>query len=225
MVARGERAAMVEGVITGTVLGEAILTALRRLAQEHTAPASPARLTVSTSPCPGRCAQALARGAVAALDVVQAPLDLRGGVGLPVVAELRHLVAGQRLRDAIRAGALVLGHVVPAGLLGPQLVQAGHLAEGEARGEQQRASDGAVAAELVAAARDGPEVDGWWYGWRRGGWPPSPPRRHGPRRPWPRPRRGPCASRRSWCCCRVSAADSACATICAWPAPWASACH
>lgn len=35
VVARGERAAMVEGVITGTVLGEAILTALRRLAQEH----------------------------------------------------------------------------------------------------------------------------------------------------------------------------------------------
>lgn len=35
VVARGERTAMVEGVITGTVLGEAILTALRRLAQEH----------------------------------------------------------------------------------------------------------------------------------------------------------------------------------------------
>jgi hypothetical protein len=35
VVARGAPAAMVEGVITGTVLGEAILTALRRLAQEH----------------------------------------------------------------------------------------------------------------------------------------------------------------------------------------------
>ncbi len=35
VVARGERTSMVEGVITGTVLGEAILTALRRLAQEH----------------------------------------------------------------------------------------------------------------------------------------------------------------------------------------------
>ncbi|MEU8078404.1 MerR family transcriptional regulator [Catellatospora citrea] len=36
VLARADRAAMVEGVVTGTVLGEAVLTALRRLAQEHT---------------------------------------------------------------------------------------------------------------------------------------------------------------------------------------------
>ncbi|MEU8000032.1 MerR family transcriptional regulator [Catellatospora sp. NPDC049111] len=36
VLARGDRAAMVEGLVTGTVLGEAVLTALRRLAQEHT---------------------------------------------------------------------------------------------------------------------------------------------------------------------------------------------
>ncbi|MEV4415329.1 MerR family transcriptional regulator [Catellatospora sp. NPDC049609] len=36
VLARGDRAGMVEGVVTGTVLGEAMLTALRRLAQEHT---------------------------------------------------------------------------------------------------------------------------------------------------------------------------------------------
>lgn len=36
VLARRDRAAMVEGVVTGTVLGEAVLTALRRLAQEHT---------------------------------------------------------------------------------------------------------------------------------------------------------------------------------------------
>jgi DNA-binding transcriptional MerR regulator len=35
VLARGEPAAMVEGVVTGTVLGEAVLTSLRRLAQEH----------------------------------------------------------------------------------------------------------------------------------------------------------------------------------------------
>ncbi len=35
VLARGDRAGMVEGVVTGTVLGEAMLTALRRLAQEH----------------------------------------------------------------------------------------------------------------------------------------------------------------------------------------------
>lgn len=36
VLARSDRAGMVEGVVTGTVLGEAMLTALRRLAQEHT---------------------------------------------------------------------------------------------------------------------------------------------------------------------------------------------
>ncbi|GAA2361749.1 MerR family transcriptional regulator [Catellatospora methionotrophica] len=36
VLARGDRASMVEGLVTGTVLGEAVLTALRRLAQEHT---------------------------------------------------------------------------------------------------------------------------------------------------------------------------------------------
>jgi DNA-binding transcriptional MerR regulator len=35
VLARRDRACMVEGVVTGTVLGEAALVALRRLAQEH----------------------------------------------------------------------------------------------------------------------------------------------------------------------------------------------
>src|SRR5690606_23848765 len=45
-----------------------------------------------------------ARRAVAALDVAESPLDLGGGVGLPVGAGAGHLAAGQRLRDAVRAG-------------------------------------------------------------------------------------------------------------------------
>lgn len=36
VLARPDRAGMVEGVVTGTLLGEAMLVALRRLAQEHT---------------------------------------------------------------------------------------------------------------------------------------------------------------------------------------------
>ncbi|SNY28846.1 hypothetical protein SAMN05421748_103143 [Paractinoplanes atraurantiacus] len=44
-----------------------------------------------------------ARGLVAALDVAEAPLDLGGGVGLPVGALGGHLAAGEGLGDAVRA--------------------------------------------------------------------------------------------------------------------------
>jgi DNA-binding transcriptional MerR regulator len=37
VIARGEPARMVEGVVTGTILGEALLSAMRRLAQQHAA--------------------------------------------------------------------------------------------------------------------------------------------------------------------------------------------
>src|SRR3712207_7815678 len=39
----------------------------------------------------------------------QSPGDLGGGIGAPVVAGARHLGAGQRLRDAVRAAGPVLG--------------------------------------------------------------------------------------------------------------------
>src|SRR5689334_15968724 len=70
-----------------------------------------------------------ARVAVAVADVAEAPLDLGGGVGLPVAAGRSHLVAGQSLRDSVRAGAPVPGRGVPAALLGEQLLQASHLLE------------------------------------------------------------------------------------------------
>src|SRR5690606_22229084 len=66
-----------------------------------------------------------ARGAVGALDVVEAPGHLGRGVGLPVVGDRRHLAAGQRLWDAVGAARGVLRLVVPARLLGPELVEAG----------------------------------------------------------------------------------------------------
>ena len=69
-----------------------------------------------------------ARRAVDVLDVLQAPLDLGGRVGLPVGAGAGHLGAGQRLRDAVGAGGAVAGVRVPAALLHPQRVQAAELA-------------------------------------------------------------------------------------------------
>src|ERR1700734_4517860 len=55
-------------------------------------------------------------GAVNGLDVSEAPFDLGSRVGLPVRAGAGHLVAGQRLRDAVRAGVRVFRLVVPAAL-------------------------------------------------------------------------------------------------------------
>src|SRR5579862_1371585 len=45
----------------------------------------------------------LAGVVVDGLDVAEAPLDLGGGVGLPVRSGAGHLVAGQRLGDAVGA--------------------------------------------------------------------------------------------------------------------------
>src|SRR3569833_1228546 len=94
-----------------------------------------------------------ARRVVAALDVVETPLDLRRRVGLPVVAEARHLLARQSLRDAERSAGGVEGLVVPAALTLPQLVQAGELVDLEAGLEHQRAPRLAAARVLVARAR------------------------------------------------------------------------
>src|SRR6202012_3969767 len=77
-----------------------------------------------------------AGGAVNGLDVSEAPLDLGGRVGLPVRARAGHLRAGQRLRDAVRAGGRVLRLVVPAALPVPDVELAGplpRLAEAEGR--------------------------------------------------------------------------------------------
>src|SRR3954470_10112839 len=95
-----------------------------------------------------------ARVAVAALDVAQPPRDLRGGVGAPVGADGGHLAAGQRLRDAVRVGAGVVGLGVPAALFLPELVEARHRVEAEAAVEQDRAADAPVAAVLAAGLRD-----------------------------------------------------------------------
>src|SRR5690606_25962634 len=92
---------------------------------------SPSDITPSLLPQPGPLVPAgvlevlpgAARRVVPVLDVVQTPLDLRGRVGLPVVAVRGHLAAGLRLRDAVRAGRV--GRLrVPAALPRPQLVQA-----------------------------------------------------------------------------------------------------
>src|SRR5690606_12355631 len=69
-------------------------------------------------------APCLARGAVAVLDVAQAPLDLGGRVGLPVGTGRGHLGTRQRLRDAVGVRAGVLGLVVPVALLLPQRLEA-----------------------------------------------------------------------------------------------------
>lgn len=49
VIARGESARMVEGVVTGTILGEAVLNALRRLAQQDAS----ARRLVAAEDLPG----------------------------------------------------------------------------------------------------------------------------------------------------------------------------
>src|SRR5690349_7601311 len=95
---------------------------------------------------------------VPALDVAQTPLDLRGGVGLPVRGDRPHLAAGESLRDSVRAGAAVRGAVVPPALLFEQLVEAGELVDPEPGVEHQRTPGLAGAGVLVAGRGDGPGV-------------------------------------------------------------------
>src|SRR3569833_2716714 len=94
-----------------------------------------------------------ARRVVAALDVVEAPFDLRRRVGLPVVAEARHLLTRKRLRNALRPAARILGLVVSAALAIPQLLEAGELVDLEARVEHEGASGLLGTGVLVAGAR------------------------------------------------------------------------
>lgn len=90
---------------------------------------------------------------VPAGDVVEPPADLGGRVVLPVGAVGGHLVAGQRLRDAVGTGRWVVGVDVPATLAIPERSQALHLADAEPAVEHHRAAERAVPA--VAAARRG----------------------------------------------------------------------
>jgi hypothetical protein len=95
----------------------------------------------------------VAGGVVPSRDVVEAPEDLRDGVGAPVVAELGHLVPGVGLRDAVGADR-VLGEFVPVGLLVPQQFQARELVRAVPGLEGKRAARGLVPGELVAVGRD-----------------------------------------------------------------------
>src|SRR6476646_7560765 len=70
--------------------------------------------------CPG-----VAGCSVSALNVVQSPGDLRGGVGLPVCANRRHLAARQRLGDSVRPGVWIRRVHPPATLVVPHRHQAG----------------------------------------------------------------------------------------------------
>src|SRR6218665_1773184 len=67
-----------------------------------------------------RVAPRAARGAVPAGDVAEPPGDLRRRVGRPVAARGRHLLAGQRLRDAVGARADIVRVDVPVRFLVPQ---------------------------------------------------------------------------------------------------------
>src|SRR5690606_31911900 len=98
----------------------------------------------------------VARRAVPAGDVVEAPLDLGGRVGLPVRARGRHLRAGQRLRDAVRAAVPVRRALVPAALLVPELLQAAPLGVPAAGGVHLLA-EGLVAARVGVGAGREPE--------------------------------------------------------------------
>src|SRR4051794_33648694 len=83
-------------------------------------------------------AQCRAGRAVGLADVPEPPADLGDRVGTPVRSERRHLVAGQRLRDAVGAGARVARVGVPAALTAPQSLQAAPLTLTAALAEQQR---------------------------------------------------------------------------------------
>src|SRR5690606_18289546 len=83
-----------------------------------------------------------ARRAVPTLDVTEAPGDLGDRVRPPVRAHGRHLRARQRLRDAVRARAGVVGVDAPVALLRPQLVEARELVVAPPALRGERAPDG-----------------------------------------------------------------------------------
>src|SRR5690348_8157060 len=58
--------------------------------------------------------------AVPALDIPESPVHLGGEAGCPVRAGRRHLAAGKRLRDAVRAAAGVVGVDIPVRLAVPE---------------------------------------------------------------------------------------------------------
>src|SRR5579871_1175520 len=82
----------------------------------------------------------VARCPVTLLDIAEAPLDLRGGAGLPVGTGAGHLGARQRLGDPVGAARIRRGHA-PAALPGPDVVQAAELARAEAERRQHRVRD------------------------------------------------------------------------------------
>src|SRR4051812_2398061 len=102
----------------------------------------------------------LAGAAVPAVHVVQAPLDLRGRVGLPVGTGGRVLGGGQGLEEAVGAGRGVDRVVVPAGLVVHDVAEALELAARHHlprhrldRGGAVRALDDEVGRVLAAAGR------------------------------------------------------------------------
>src|SRR5262249_6250886 len=105
-----------------------------------------------------------ARRPVVALDVVEPPQDLRRRIRGVVGSEDSLLAQRQRLRAA--AGLAVAGLLVPAALLLPQVLQARHLVEPEARFQHQRAADRDVARVLLA--RGGDRTERRWLGRGRG---------------------------------------------------------
>src|SRR5690606_27293490 len=104
-----------------------------------------------------------AGAAVAVLHVVQAPLDLGLGVGLPVGARRGHLAAGQGLDQAVGAAGGVRGADVPVALVlddpGEALVLgrvADHLLRGRlCRGGLRRGGLGGRGDDQRAAGRGG----------------------------------------------------------------------
>src|SRR3954449_1998663 len=81
------------------------------------------------------------RRPIAGADVPEAPADLGDRIGPPVGAERRHLVPGQRLRDAVGAGAAVGGRRAPAALPSPQRLEAAPLALAVPLAQQHRVGD------------------------------------------------------------------------------------
>src|SRR5579875_2108950 len=75
--------------------------------------------------------------AVQALDVLQAPANLRGGVGFPVGARAGHLRAGHGLGDAVRTIGIRCGDA-PAALPRPERVEAAELAGRPAEAAEHR---------------------------------------------------------------------------------------
>src|SRR6478735_3918041 len=102
----------------------------------------PARRTAGSVPVVALLEGQRAAGrAVAVADVAEAPLDLGGGVRLPVRPGGGHLGAGQRLRDAVRGRGRVVGVDAPAALADPEAVEAAELVGGEPELRQEGPRD------------------------------------------------------------------------------------